>query len=147
MTHVIYIWTWNLVPWLKYIDNGGRGRQLYHCTDAVYINILHAIGLFLYPLKTYENHLFSNVSRGSIRRLMAWNELTGIIRDLKITLVLVLDSIVIYYRSMIIHIWFQETRFQNLKKKQRFYVKLCWSQGFKIANTALKKNFMTPFYW
>ena len=120
MTHVIYIWTWNLVPWLKYIDNGGRGRQLYHCADAVYINILHAIGLFLYPLKTYENHLFSNVSRWSIRRLMAWNELTGIIRDLKITLALVLDSIVIYYRSMIIHIWFQETRFQNLKKNKDF---------------------------
>ena len=37
------------------------------------INRFHATGLFLYPLKTSENLLFSDVS-GGIERPEAWNE-------------------------------------------------------------------------
>ena len=39
------------------------------------INLIHATGLFLYPLKTSVNHGFSDVSRGYRKRPVAWNGL------------------------------------------------------------------------
>ena len=41
-----------------------------------WFNPLHATGLFLYPLKTWENQRFSDVFRRHRKRPVAWNGLT-----------------------------------------------------------------------
>ena len=39
------------------------------------LNLFHATGLFLYPLKTWENQRFSYIFRGYKKRPVAWNGL------------------------------------------------------------------------
>ena len=42
-------------------------------TSCPVINPFYAIGLFLYPLKTWENQRFSDVVRGYRKRPVIWN--------------------------------------------------------------------------
>ena len=44
---------------------------------VIFINPFHATGLFLYPTKTLENQVFSDVFRGYIKRPVAWKHEMG----------------------------------------------------------------------
>ena len=61
-------------------DGEGVGKHLLnlslHCyLTFTYLIPFHATGLILYPLKTSENQMFSDVFRGYRKRSVAWNRL------------------------------------------------------------------------
>ena len=51
-----------------------QGPALFHAT-LQWLTSFHATGLFLYPLKTRENNLFSDIFWRYRKRPVAWNEL------------------------------------------------------------------------
>ena len=50
------------------------------------INLFHATGLFLYPLKKWENLWFSDILRRHRKRPVAWNGLIQILEDFVLNL-------------------------------------------------------------
>ena len=49
--------------------------SIIYCWNKQYFNSFNATGLFLYPLETLQNLLFSGVFRGYRKRSEAWNGL------------------------------------------------------------------------
>ena len=74
MSFLVYRMNFDFFVFIKWKYEG-----LYHnIAYLLFNNPFHASGLFLYSLKTLENHWFSNVFRGYRKGPVALNVLTSI---------------------------------------------------------------------
>ena len=63
---ILFSWVWIVNITHKFFHN---------FSNDTFINLFHATGLFLYPLKTSENQRFLDIFRGYRKRPVTWNGL------------------------------------------------------------------------